>query len=822
MSKNKPVAALIKKSAAVTVAFLLIIQIFIPFAMQASAASDYVVIVTASSVNVRSGPGSNYSKLGVAYLGKVYDYIGEGKGSGGATWHKIQFSSSKTGWISGGYSFKTKRTGDYTQAFLNSVAKSYGAVGVQVAVIDKGVVTDTYNYGWATKSKDKMTSDHKIRVASVSKVAVAISAMKMHEQGIVDINANIGNYWGAKPYKAVTLKSMLTHTSTLKSLGYSTTKSGTLSQLKDYDSYTSGTVGSSGVWFYNNYAIGVAGATLEVASGKTLSAYTKTNIFEPLGIDAAMTSGLLKETSKLATLYHSNGNVARSVSAAAKFKGSTIPGSNANIYAGGLTCSAKDLAKMMAMLANDGTYNGVRILTPDSVSAIEARLFKKSEYNGSFHQCMPMRYKANLYGESELYYHTGNAYGVLALASYNPSTGDGVVVLTTGMSDVNTSPACSRDAQGIYEICGKLSEYVYKYHKSSVNTQPTTTATTTTTTTTKKATTATTAASETTVATSTTTATTASAAPSLPETTRLAGKSRYDTAIEIAKEHSNVLDEGEIDTVIIANGLNYADALAGVPLSDYLNAPILLTSNKGTLEESVLEQMKAFDINNVVILGGSSAVSEDISNQLKDMGLVVTRLSGPSRYDTAVEIAQYNLDYLDVTKTVFLVSGENFPDALSAGATAGITRANIIFCPQSGEIKKSVADFVTKNGVNNVIIVGGTGAVGERAETELAGLGVTSKRIYGASRYATSLAVYMEYFDAFDKSILTFATGENFPDALAGGALSSNLKAPVILVNNGKDNSVIKKTIDLKEVKKVIVYGGEAVVAWGTIERIFG
>ena len=107
------------------------------------------------------------------------------------------------------------------------------------------------------------------------------------------------------------------------------------------------------------------------------------------------------------------------------------------------------------MLANDGKYNGIQILTPASVESIERKLFTAGEYGGAFTQCTPLRYKIDLYGESELYYHTGNAYGVLALASYNPSTKDGVVVITTGASQI-------RDTQGVYSICSEISEYVYK------------------------------------------------------------------------------------------------------------------------------------------------------------------------------------------------------------------------------------------------------------------------------------------------------------------------------------------------------------------------
>ena len=325
-------------------------------------------------------------------------------------------------------------------------------------------------------------SDTKIRVASISKVAVAVSALKMQEQGVVSLNTNIGAYWGATLPKAVTLKHLLSHTSSLKALGYSSTKAGTITQLTASNSYYSHAVGS--MWAYNNYAVGVAGSTLEVASGQTLNSYAKSNIFSPLGMDAAFCSGLVSDTSKLATLYYSGGSVSRSAAVSKNYVGSTTPGNNTSSFAGGLTCSAKDVAKIMAMLANDGTYNDVQILTPASVAAIESKLFTATENGASFSQCIPLRYKANLYGESGLYYHTGNAYGVLAFASYNPESRNGVVVITTGMADSSTVPACGRDSQGIYRICGQIAEQMYRMIASRKEESAATSATTVTTTTT--------------------------------------------------------------------------------------------------------------------------------------------------------------------------------------------------------------------------------------------------------------------------------------------------------------------------------------------------
>ena len=71
-----------------------------------------------------------------------------------------------------------------------------------------------------------------------------------------------------------------------------------------------------------------------------------------------------------------------------------------------------------------------------------------------FDQCLILRRQEDLLGREELYYHTGSAYGVYALLSYDPNTGDGVVVLTTG------APR-QVDDRGLYQLCARLSEQLY-------------------------------------------------------------------------------------------------------------------------------------------------------------------------------------------------------------------------------------------------------------------------------------------------------------------------------------------------------------------------
>lgn len=374
----------------------------------------------------------------------------------GTIWHKIKFGND-IAWVTSQYSMKNLPTPISDDEKINEIAKKYGSTAVQVAIIDNGVVTNTYNYGWGTVGTDEMTSDTKIRVASISKVIVGMSAMKMQEQEIVNINNDISNYWkfpvnnSNYPSEPITLKSIFSHTSSIADCSYT---SDVASQLKSASTFRNVKPGISSSFAYCNFALGVGGSTLEAASNQSLFNYSRDNLFTPLNIDASFAPGRI-QNKKYATLYYSSGSVARTTDVQASMTASDIIGANTQYFAGGLTISASDLAKLIAVLINDGTYNNVRILSKESVKLMETAQFTKTENGGTFQQCLPLRHMSNVYGQDEIYYHTGNAYGVLSLASYNPNTKDGVIVITTGASAI-------RDSNGIYAVCTEITEYLYK------------------------------------------------------------------------------------------------------------------------------------------------------------------------------------------------------------------------------------------------------------------------------------------------------------------------------------------------------------------------
>ena len=331
---------------------------------------------------------------------------------------------------------------------------------MQVSVIENGHVTDSFAYGWATRRSDPMTADHKMRVASISKVIIGMNVMRMLEDGAVDLDTQIGKYWNANfknpyyPDKPVNIRGILTHTSSIIALEASSAYSsaGVRQRQQSSSGYSHAVPGSLGSWCYNNYAFGVLGMTLELAANQTLDQMLHLYFFDTLSIDAAFYAGDVKDTSLLVTLSGHDGSVQRSLSTQKSLHAGT-PGSSGSAFAGGLTISAKDLAKMAAVLASDGEYEGIKMLSPDSVALMES--YEQKTVSDGFHQALPLRHKTGIYGRDALYYHTGSAYGVYNCMSYDPVSGDGVVVLSVGAS-------AAKDKYSIYAVCGNISDYIYR------------------------------------------------------------------------------------------------------------------------------------------------------------------------------------------------------------------------------------------------------------------------------------------------------------------------------------------------------------------------
>jgi len=294
---------------------------------------------------------------------------------------------------------------------------------------------------------------------------------------------------------------------------------------------------------------------------------------------------------------------------------------------------------------------------------------------------------------------------------------------------------------------------------------------------------------------------------------RLGGKNRYDTASVIADKTYL-----QADYAIIASGENFADALAAAPLARALDAPILLTA-KDKLSSETAARLQALQCSSVILMGGTGAVSEEVEAQLGELDMEVIRLGGRTRYQTAVCVAEM----LDVVRNgypqrVFIACGTNYPDALSASPVAAINGAPILYSPVSGELDEATFDYLAQlsasGSVENVYILGGTGAVGEAAESTLSELGFEHvKRLSGKNRYDTSLTIAETFESEFTSDDVAFATGKNYPDALAGSVFAAVKGIPVLLSDNKSIHNGIKTFLADRDPSIAYAFGGTGVVS---------
>lgn len=345
------------------------------------------------------------------------------------------------------------------QTYIESIAEKYGAIGLQVAVVNDGNVAGSFACGWATVDQTPMTTDHKIRVASISKVFVGIAAMLLQEDGLLDIDTDISQYWDTSIYNPyypdtpITVRMLLNHTSTLTSYGddYPTDPQSILYRMQN-GGFQNLLPGAASSRYYNNYAFRVLGVTLEKIAQQRLDDILAENLFSVMDIDASFASGDIADVDLLATLYRHSGAIARSVASQQAIHQDSDPAVSGTYFAGGLTTSVNDLAKITALLAADGVYEGIQLLSSDSVDLMESCL---STVSGSgFYQGLPLCYVPELYGREGIYYHPGCAYGVYSCLSYDSSTGDGVVVVSTGADGAEAG-------YDIYAICDEINTYLY-------------------------------------------------------------------------------------------------------------------------------------------------------------------------------------------------------------------------------------------------------------------------------------------------------------------------------------------------------------------------
>jgi len=290
------------------------------------------------------------------------------------------------------------------------------------------------------------------------------------------------------------------------------------------------------------------------------------------------------------------------------------------------------------------------------------------------------------------------------------------------------------------------------------------------------------------------------------------GPTRFETAVTSSMD---TYPNGA-DTVIVATGLNWPDALGASALAGMYDAPILLT-DPSVLPECVIDEIDRLGAVDAFIIGGTDAIAEGVEAELNDMlPGTVTRLGGIDRYETACVVASETLAANpEWDGTAFVTTGLNFPDALSASPLAA-QAGYPIFLSDADGIPAGTTECMDALGVTNLLVLGGTGVV--PAGVSAAGMeGLEVERLGGMNRYGTSLAVATWGAENLDMhwNRLALATGENFPDALAAGAAQGQFSALMLLTPSDYLDSTTAAGIAAHkiEIGNVVFVGGPNAVS---------
>ena len=296
-----------------------------------------------------------------------------------------------------------------------------------------------------------------------------------------------------------------------------------------------------------------------------------------------------------------------------------------------------------------------------------------------------------------------------------------------------------------------------------------------------------------------------------PTVERLAGPDRYGTAVAVARD---AFPDGA-DEVLLATGASFPDALAGGPLAARLSAPVLLTEPH-RLPGDVADELSRLSPRRVTVLGGPSAVSDDVAAAAGAAAdAPVRRVAGDDRYDTAAAVSRASHEPgVDV---VFVATGDAFPDALAAGAVAG-TLAGPLLLTRAEGLPAATRQELQRLTPDAVVVVGGENAVGASLDDIRRLHGNAVEVVRGDDRYATARALVDTFRDEVDGAVgrpVTTAfltTGTDFPDALAGAAAAAVAGGVVLLVEPQMFDERVRRFLGRVDPGQLYVLGGTQAV----------
>ncbi|MCS5713239.1 cell wall-binding repeat-containing protein [Herbiconiux sp. CPCC 205716] len=297
---------------------------------------------------------------------------------------------------------------------------------------------------------------------------------------------------------------------------------------------------------------------------------------------------------------------------------------------------------------------------------------------------------------------------------------------------------------------------------------------------------------------------------------RIAGDDRYATGLAVAGR----VDPDTAPLVYVASGENYPDALSAAAIAAQRGAPLILTP-RSSIPESVYGAIYKYAPRDIVVVGGTNAVSTSVETLLRAIPSVssITRIGGADRFEVSRNLITHPTFGAKPSAAVSVVTGNRFPDALSATPPSG--RDTIPVLLVNGDASSLTANeksLLTTREVTSATLFGGEDTVSTGIANDIKKIAATVNRIDGSDRFVTSANVAKSAYPGHIDTVY-LATGENFPDALSGGVLAAIEKAPILLTRRTCMASEVADEVRALTPKRIVLLGGQNVLD-ATLENL--
>lgn len=276
----------------------------------------------------------------------------------------------------------------------------------------------------------------------------------------------------------------------------------------------------------------------------------------------------------------------------------------------------------------------------------------------------------------------------------------------------------------------------------------------------------------------------------LDNAVQLLGDDGVEAAINLSKA---TFPDGMSPVAMISRSTIFPDSLSSGGAQGVLQAPLLVTA-EDELDPRVVDELARLGVTQVVVLGNTSAISDAVVAQLEGLDLRVDRLGGPTRIETAVEVAAGLMP--DASRAIIARAypgdggddAQAYVDSLSVGPWAAEDRIPILLT-QTDVLTPTLRTYLEGADITTVTIIGGEEAIAPAVATELEGLGITVERVAGVNRFATAVAVaaargYLSVSD-FDRLLLAEVDGRDdvWVPGFAAAANGGLYNGPILLTD---------------------------------------